>query len=85
MNYLTNNHVKATRKAHSCEWCGQRIEKGDPAEVVSGFYDNRATRYWLHPECEPALGEWIHHTREPEFMPFEGVRGKPYRYDEVPA
>lgn len=54
MHELQDRPVKALRKNRACEWCGEMICKGEPAQyrvyVMDGF-----TVGYMHPECYLAM------------------------------
>jgi len=63
MSFPTTTQVKKTRHAKRCNWCFERIEKGDPSVVTlltSGvfegdFYEGDFYRGRYHPECHAAI------------------------------
>ena len=68
-------HVKACRKPHNCEWCGEIINIGEPAIRVAGVWDGDFGSYYLHHECyEPLQNEC--ERGDGYFDAYEGERGK---------
>ncbi len=56
MTFSTHTHVKRTRKSYRCVWCGERIDAGQPCDVLIGLTeDNEIASVRYHPECYAAL------------------------------
>ena len=56
MTFSSHTHVNRTRKSFRCAWCAERIDSGQPCDVLSGkseWGDMNSDRY--HPECFAAL------------------------------
>ena len=51
-------HVKATRKPHVCEYCGNEISIGSPAINEHGIYDGRAFSRYTCADCDPFVGDF---------------------------
>jgi len=52
MTFQSIAKVKACKKAHWCEYCGTRIEIGDPSLKISGVWDGDFYSVRGHVECE---------------------------------
>jgi hypothetical protein len=71
--FYSSYKVKKTRRDHKCEWCGERILMGSPAQRASGLFED----FWsgvFHCEC-------YHASQHAEFvdegwMPHEQARGR---------
>lgn len=46
-------HVKSTTKLFYCDWCGERIKKGEPCKTWFTYGENVTAR--MHPECFTAM------------------------------
>ena len=55
MSFHNETLVKKTRRAKRCNWCSERIEKGESSVVTSGVYDGDFYRGRYHPECSAAI------------------------------
>ena len=51
---MIHHVVKAARKAYTCDWCGERIDKG---EAYARWYDYGESTCRVHPECLVAIGK----------------------------
>lgn len=77
MSILKGRSVKAVRKAHVCDWCGEPIEAGQPTDYSAGFNDEEQV-FWssyMHPECAAAWHEF--HAREDiesDWWDFRGMK-----------
>jgi hypothetical protein len=70
--------LKKGIKAHSCNWCGKLIPKGEPHEywrsVGDGYTENR-----MHPKCLQdaiAAGDFVYKSKakpKPAVIKFNGV------------
>lgn len=65
--YLSSRSVKATRKRHHCDWCGQTIEKGKPAEYSFNIFENEPSGGYMHPECNRAYSHESQTTDDFDF------------------
>lgn len=54
MRYET---VKATRKAHRCDWCGEGIPIGSEARTLTFPHEGSLVTTHRHPECAKACQE----------------------------
>lgn len=50
--------VKSTRKPHTCEYCGRKIEVGEPALYEHGVFDNRGFGRYCCKECQPLMDDF---------------------------
>lgn len=74
----TTNHetIKAAKKAHTCEWCGERINVGESYVRYRWFHDGEAGTNRMHPECDGACNEAARQEGGfIEFTPGEYARG----------
>jgi hypothetical protein len=55
MSFHRETHVKKTRRAHRCDWCTERVEKGEPSVVAVGIFEGDFYRDRYHPECAAAI------------------------------
>ena len=55
MSFHNETHVKKTRRARRCDWCAERIEKGDPSVSTSGIFEGDFYQGRYHPECSAAI------------------------------
>ena len=55
MSFHNETIVKKTRRAKRCNWCSERIGKGDPSVVTSGVYEGNFYQGRYHPECSAAI------------------------------
>lgn len=58
MTYYTTRDIAATRKHHSCQGCGKRIDAGQPAWYWAGDCDGGFGQAYYHPECRALEIEW---------------------------
>ena len=63
------------RKPHRCEWCAERIEKGEDAHYRSYVWDDGLQSGWMHPECWAAMSEEDYRNLEDGWMPGDYKRG----------
>lgn len=78
--YISSASIKKSRKARTCIWCGETIEKNDGyfshIFVEDGqFYNNS-----FHTECDTACQKYMKESRkaghyENKFEPYEFARG----------
>jgi len=69
--------VKA-RKLHICEWCGEKISKGELCIMRKYVSDGELTNCRMHPECFEAMNRDALSDRDPcgyMFYPHENARG----------
>lgn len=52
---LIKSKVVMTRKAHSCEWCPEPVEKGTLAFYRAYRIGGVFTTGYVHPECAEAI------------------------------
>lgn len=55
MSFHNETHVKKTRRARKCDWCSERINKGDPSVSTSGIFEGDFYQGRYHPECSAAI------------------------------
>jgi len=55
MSFHNETHVKKTRRARRCDWCAERIEKGEPSVSTSGIFEGDFYQGRYHPECSAAI------------------------------
>lgn len=79
--YLSQYHVKKTRKKHRCCWCGETIDKASKA-WVNNYTDagDFHSDYW-HVECDQGSRAFFAENDDC-FMPGEFYRGLPISRDE---
>lgn len=72
---LSVRNVKKTRKPQRCEWCGERIELGEPSVVITAIVDGDFSSVRFHPECHTAWSatDWDEYDY---FDFYEQSRGK---------
>lgn len=54
MSFVSETKVKAVRKRHRCDGCGQHIDIGQPATRWAGLADGDFGTAIFHPECREA-------------------------------
>jgi len=76
--------VKRTRKSHSCAWCPEKIEAGQPAVKRATIWEGEFCHDYLHPECLEAMKR---SDIEDGFEPQEQKRGQAIDYygDPIPT
>lgn len=67
----TNTFIVATRKHHSCEWCGGLINAGRNAMKRDYRWDDQWVHVWQHINCFEAMES----LAPDEFTPGEFKRG----------
>lgn len=68
--------IKAARKAHCCDWCGESIDVGQPYRRWRWFDGSHASTVRAHPECEAAVAELANEEGGMvEFFPCDNPRG----------
>lgn len=50
--------VKATRRPHTCEYCGSVIPAGSPALYEHGIYEHKTFGRYSCKDCEPFIGDF---------------------------
>lgn len=55
MSFTSLREIKACRKPHRCHWCGELVEKGQPAVRVTGTWDGDFGQSHWHPECNAVI------------------------------
>ncbi len=70
MSRMTQPKTVLAKKAHGCDWCGQRIEPGEGYVTYRWFNGGDAGTSKMHPECDKACaqaareeGGWIEFLR----------------------
>ena len=51
------SHTKTRGKIRGCDWCGQKIQIGEPYEKWLFFCDGDRITVYAHKECSEAWGE----------------------------
>lgn len=54
MSFHRETPVKKTRRARRCDWCGDRIDAGQPSVATSGIFEGDFYTGRYHPECNAA-------------------------------
>lgn len=54
---LSHKEVRATRKAHTCEWCAEPVEIGSPANHRTYIFEGDFHSEYMHPECHEAMDD----------------------------
>ena len=66
-------HVKRARKTYACDWCGERIEIGEPySRYMWREHGDAPQPVRLHPECLDVADNL---ERGETFMPGDNPRG----------
>lgn len=55
MDFFNKTKIKKTRKARWCDWCGEKIQKGDPSVCTAGIFEGDFFTGRYHPECDAAV------------------------------
>ena len=72
MSFYRETNVKNTRRARSCDWCCELIEKGSPSVATSGLFEGDFFSARYHPECRAAITRYYNkHNCWGEGMPDE--------------
>lgn len=53
-----NRALRSARKPHTCDWCGERIEKKSKYWAWFGIVEGDASYTKTHPECEGPSKEY---------------------------
>lgn len=53
--HATEAETHKARKAHRCEWCGQRIDEGTAYKRYRYYDGGEASTVKMHPECYDAM------------------------------
>lgn len=53
-----SRHVKAARRAHTCEYCGGEIPAGSAALYEHGIFEHEAFGRYCCQVCEPFMGDF---------------------------
>jgi hypothetical protein len=61
----------AARREHRCEWCGQKILKGEKHYKFNGVWQGDFQNWRMHTECSEA---WDQENEGDGFSPFENQR-----------
>lgn len=77
MSFTELSHAtRKARKEHRCEWCGEKIEKGQDYFNYTGIGDGGFQNNKVHLECLNAMHEhFSFDTFDDEFMPYQFKRG----------
>lgn len=77
MSFTELSHAtRKARKEHRCEWCGEKIEKGQDYFNYTGIGDGGFQDNKVHLECLDAMQEHFkYNTFDDEFMPYQFKRG----------
>lgn len=86
MGLVSTRDIKATRKPHTCDWCGEPIAMGAPAHYWAGM-DDEAGEFcygYMHRECREAEKAWFANDdlEDDYWEPGSMVRGEPQRKQE---
>ena len=64
------------RKEHTCEWCGEKINKGEKYVRVKGIYDDNFQDTCMHLECDKACIKFFNdNVSEDTYDPYIFKRG----------
>ena len=63
------------RKPHECEWCAQRIDKGERAHYRSYVWEGEMRSGWMHIECWDAMGKEETRNLQDGWSPGDYKRG----------
>lgn len=63
------------RKARACEWCAERIEKGEECHYRSFIFEDGPESGWSHPECYEAMKDADPSDLSEGWMPGDWKRG----------
>jgi len=55
MSFHNETYVKKTRRTRLCDWCGEKVIKGDPSVSTSGLFEGDFYQGRYHPECAQAI------------------------------
>lgn len=72
---LLSQSYPIARKEHVCEWCGEKIEKGEKYYRYTGIYDGDFQNTPLHLECQTAADKYLKENWCDEYMPYSFKRG----------
>jgi len=75
MGHATETETHKAAKAHMCEWCWTRVEKGETYKRYRWFDCGDAGTVRMHPECLEACEELVPAGGEIEIYPGENPRG----------
>ncbi len=63
MSFHNETHVAKTRRSRRCDWCQERIAKGDPSVATSGIFEGDFYQGRYHPECNESSLRWYRVNR----------------------
>ena len=81
MSDFGNWRYPIAQKDHTCEWCGEKIPKGEKHLYYTGVWENEWQNYRMHLECHDYGCQT--ETIQDGFTPFENER--PEKQIEVSA
>ena len=76
MSVTLSSKTPVARKEHVCDWCGEKILKGERYSRWTGVHCCDFQSSAMHSECAAAcLREMRESAYEYEYSPYEHVRG----------
>lgn len=63
------------RKDYICEWCSEKILKGEKYYRYKGIYEGRFQDTCMHLECEDASSKYFKNNTCDDFAPYQFKRG----------
>jgi hypothetical protein len=58
MSFQNRTEIKRTRRTRQCDWCGEKINEGDPSVTHQGKHEGDFYHGRYHPECDEAIARW---------------------------
>lgn len=58
MSFYKETIIQGARKVHRCNWCHERIERGNSYRRIIGTEAGDFFRAKYHPECNSAITEY---------------------------